>query len=70
MYQISRLSLIALFALTVLTGCSRLQKSLGLDRQSPDESKVVTTPKLAIPPNFDLRAPSQPTESSDKKAAE
>ncbi|MBK5955442.1 hypothetical protein CCR92_15760, partial [Rhodospirillum rubrum] len=47
----------ALLAPLALSGCSNAKKSLGLDRQPPDEFKVVTRAPLAMPPDFNLRPP-------------
>ncbi|MBK1664476.1 hypothetical protein CKO38_06185 [Rhodospirillum rubrum] len=47
----------ALLAPLALSGCTNAKKSLGLDRQPPDEFKVVTRAPLAMPPDFNLRPP-------------
>lgn len=48
----------------ILSGCSSVQHSLGLDHYQADEYSVPTTPPLSMPPNHNLRAPelhAQPT---------
>jgi hypothetical protein len=65
----------SLFCLTTLAGCGSgtVRDTLGLDRPSPDEFRVVSRPPLSVPPQFDLRPPSLETSSptgirSDAKA--
>lgn len=42
-----------------LSACSSdsVQETLGLDRNAPDEFRVVSRPPLAVPPEFNLRPP-------------
>jgi len=58
-----------------LTACSSgsVKDSLGINRKSPDEFRVVSRPPLYIPPQFNLRPPSSSAESptvipADKQA--
>ena len=44
-------------AVFVLSGCSRVQKELGLGRHSPDEFTVVKRAPLSLPPEYDLLPP-------------
>jgi hypothetical protein len=41
----------------LVSGCSDLKKSIGLERTSPDEFAVESRAPLTIPPDFDLRPP-------------
>lgn len=42
----------------ILTACSgNVKENLGLQRNSPDEFRVISKPPLSIPPNFNLRPP-------------
>ncbi len=44
-------------ALLVLGGCDNLSRTLGIDRQAPDEFQVLRHAPLSVPPNFRLRPP-------------
>lgn len=48
---------LALVAVMVLGGCSRLSDSLGISKKAPDEFSVVTKAPLVIPPEYNLRPP-------------
>ena len=48
---------LALVAVLVLGGCSRLSDSLGISKKAPDEFSVVTKAPLVIPPEYNLRPP-------------
>ncbi len=75
--RFSRVSRVLLAAAVVLplavTGCSNAKRSLGLDKSSPDEFKVVTRAPLALPPDYNLRPPSpgadRPQETQPRQAA-
>lgn len=54
--------LAALLAATACTG-STVKDTLGLNRSSPDEFRVVSRPPLSVPPDFALRPPGTPGES-------
>lgn len=60
-------------AALALGACGETKKSLGLERQPPDEFKVVTRAPLALPPDFNLRPPQpgaeRPQEISPRDAA-
>ena len=43
--------------LLALSGCSGVQKSLGLTKSKPDEFRVVARAPLSLPPDFTLRPP-------------
>ena len=52
---------VATFAsLLILAACSGndVKTTLGLDRGTPDEFRVVSRPPLSVPPEFDLQPPS------------
>ena len=49
--------LIALFSLSACSG-SDVRNTLGLERNQPDEFKVVAKPPLTLPPDYHLRPPS------------
>ncbi len=40
-----------------LSACGGFNKQLGLDKQSPDEFRVVSRAPLTVPPDFQLRPP-------------
>jgi hypothetical protein len=48
-------------ALAALSGCSGLRSSLGLDRNPPDEFRVVSRAPLEVPGSFTLPPPSPGT---------
>ncbi len=50
---------LALVALA-LTGCSDVRRSIGLDRQSPDEFTVVSRAPLSMPPSLASLPPPRP----------
>ncbi len=61
--------------LLALTACGNgtVKETLGLSRKPPDEFKVVSRPPLSVPPQFNLRPPSNSAESpiivpADKQA--
>ncbi len=58
--MIGRLRLCAgLVAIAVmLSGCGVLERAFGLEKSSPDESRVHTGPPLSIPPDYAVRPPS------------
>ena len=52
----TRLLCLALAAVT-LAGCGGVREQFGLDKQSPDEFRVVSRAPLTVPPEFALRPP-------------
>ena len=44
-------------AVVALAGCSDTRKVLGLDKNAPDEFKIVNRAPLSIPPDYALRPP-------------
>ncbi len=64
----------------VLSACSDMKKSLGIENSAPNEFMVTTRAPLTLPPDFDLRPVSsgsavspaiapQPTEFSEGEQA-
>ncbi len=47
----------AVLALAVVTGCGDTRKVLGLDKQTPDEFRIVNRAPLSLPPDYALRVP-------------
>jgi hypothetical protein len=47
----------AALALVVLTGCGETRKALGLDKQTPDEFKIINRAPLSLPPDYALHIP-------------
>ncbi len=52
-----------LLILCFLTNCTKVKKSAGITRKSPDEFQIINNPPLVIPPNFNLPPPDEITES-------
>lgn len=51
-----RIALIVL-AVGVLAGCGDTRKMLGLDKQTPDEFRIINRAPLSLPPDYALRPP-------------
>ncbi len=49
--------LLLLSSWVVLTGCERIQSTLGIGKRSPDPLRVIRQDPLAVPPNLELRPP-------------
>ncbi len=65
---------VALTAIVMLSGCSQgIKKTLGLQRNTPDEFAVVERAPLTLPPNYDLVPPKpgadRPQESTPVNTA-
>ena len=57
-YGIGARLVLAACALTMLAGCGdSTRKMLGLDKQAPDEFKIVSRAPLSLPPDYALRPP-------------
>ena len=57
----------------MLTGCGSgadLKETLGLNREGPDEYRVVPRPPLSVPPEFNLRPPGQESSYVSGKPAQ
>ena len=50
----------------LIVGCQggNARQILGINKQPPDEFKVVSNPPLSLPPNFSVRPPEEITKSS------
>lgn len=48
---------VAGLAVLALSGCQNFREQLGLNKQSPDEFRVLSRAPLSLPPNFNLRPP-------------
>jgi len=46
------IAFLIVFAL-MLSGCSTMKKWLGLNKSTPDETKIETRAPLVLPPDFD-----------------
>ena len=56
-----------LVATAILGACSNVnKKTLGLERQAPDETMVTTRKPLSLPPEFDLRPVMNENEAKDE----
>jgi len=53
----ARAVLTAVAALFALSACSEVRRTLGYDKQAPDEFQVVQRAPLSLPPDFALRPP-------------
>lgn len=49
--------LLCLLTLTACGGSDNIRHTLGLERNAPDEFKVVSRPPLSLPPDYALRPP-------------
>lgn len=58
-----------LVLIIALTGCSSVKQQLGISRHSPDEFMVVKRAPLSLPPNYALRAPTEPNEMAPASEA-
>ena len=54
---------VALVAALAVQGCGQLRKLAGVDKNPPDEFKIVNKPPLVMPPEFNLRPPKAGTAS-------
>jgi Protein of unknown function (DUF3035) len=53
----------------LLSGCTDLKRSIGLEKTSPDEFAVESRAPLTMPPDFDLRPPQPGAERPQEKTA-
>lgn len=66
--------LFVMCSLLLLAACGGgVKETLGLNREAPDEFRVVSRPPLSVPPQFSLRPPAAPGEvvpgeQADRKA--
>lgn len=47
----------AVAVLAALSGCGNTRQMLGLDKQTPDEFKIINRAPLSLPPDYALRIP-------------
>lgn len=59
-----------LASLVALTACSSVKKELGVGRQSPDEFTVVKRAPLTLPPDYNLRPPSDGSAVQESEAVQ
>ena len=57
----------SLLVMTALCGCTTMKKTLGIEKNSPDEMMVVSRAPLSIPPEFNLRPVVVDSEGADDK---
>lgn len=72
-YRLMAGRLLAGLACALLMGCGSgadLKETLGLNRQGPDEYRVVPRPPLNVPPEFNLRPPGQESTYVSGKPAQ
>jgi hypothetical protein len=70
---ISAMSLLCSAGALLLSGCTDLKRSIGLEKTSPDEFAVESRAPLTMPPDFQLRPPqpgaTRPQEKSSGQQA-
>lgn len=49
-----------------LGGCSNVRQTMGLERNKPDEFRVVSRAPLTVPPDFTLRPPKPGTDNNSE----
>ncbi len=59
-----RISLLCLLLALPLAACDNAKRSLGLERQLPDEFRVVSRAPLTVPPDFTLQPPTPGTKAA------
>ena len=59
---------ILLFCQFILSSCSNVRESAGVNRKNIDEFSVIENPPLVIPPDFNLLPPDQLEEKNLDKA--
>jgi len=64
MIKIKYFHLFSIVSMLLLTSCSTIRDSAGVNRKSIDEFKVYQNPPLIIPPDFNLTAPEQLQEKN------
>jgi hypothetical protein len=56
-------------AIAATAGCSNFRENLGLDKNPPDEFRVVSREPLSMPPDFELRAPEPGSAQTTRRSA-
>ena len=58
--------IVIILALTAMLGaCSGMKKTLGIEKEAPDEFMVMSRAPLSLPPEYNLRPVTDPARSSD-----
>ncbi len=63
-------ALACLAAAALLSGCTELKRSIGMEQTMPDEFAVESRAPLLIPPDFDLRPPTPGAPRPQEKTAD
>ncbi|BBK34635.1 beta-barrel assembly complex subunit BamF [Stella humosa] len=63
---VTRVGILAMVALA-MGACGNLRQQMGLDKQTPDEFRIVARPPLSLPPDYALRPP-QPGAARPQEA--
>jgi hypothetical protein len=66
----ARRALACLVGAALLSGCTELKRSIGMEQSMPDEFAVESRAPLLIPPDFDLRPPTPGAPRPQEKTAE
>jgi hypothetical protein len=64
MKPFSKLLLLTASLLVSACDTDSVKDTIGLSRKAPDEFRVVSRPPLSVPPEFNLRPPARPGETS------
>lgn len=58
--------IVIILAVTALLGaCSGMKKTLGIEKEAPDEFMVMSRAPLSLPPEYNLRPVNDPSQVSD-----
>ena len=57
--------LMAIFASSIILGCTQTTKALGIKKNAPNEFNILTKAPLVVPPEYNLRPPQIGTSSSE-----
>ena len=55
----------AIFASSIISGCTQTTKALGIKKNAPNEFNILTKAPLVVPPEYNLRPPQIGTSSSE-----
>lgn len=62
--------IVIILALTAMLGaCGSVKKTLGIEKEAPDEFMVMSRAPLSLPPEYDLRPVTDASRSSDFDAS-
>ena len=62
----NKISILLLSSCILISSCSKIRESAGVNRKNIDEFKVIENPPLVIPPNFNLLPPNQLSQKNIK----